>query len=199
MARAAGCSGTGCLGGRGRGPIRKFWRGWRSTQRSLEEALRGSRVTAGGEQKINRSAGGIDGAVQVYPSCPSPERRSHPPARSRWWASAPGGIVVQFGRVALNPTPDSGVAGGDAPLGEEFLDVPIGQGESQMPATAQVMMAGSKWRHLNKDGRDSHTNASYQGRVRPFPPLQHFLERRKPDLRVLKTGTSSLTDSAAPG
>ena len=35
----------------------------RSTQGFLEEALGGSRVTVGGEQKINRSAGGIDGDV----------------------------------------------------------------------------------------------------------------------------------------
>ena len=41
------------------------------------------------------------------------------------------------------------------------------------------MMAGSEWRHLNKDGRALHTKASYQGResryssfaTLPFYPL----------------------------
>jgi hypothetical protein len=42
--------------------------------------------------------------------------------------------IVQFGHVAPDPTPDGSVVGGDAPLGEEFLDATIGQGESQMPA-----------------------------------------------------------------
>jgi hypothetical protein len=37
------------------------------------------------------------------------------------------------------------------------------------------MMAGSKWRHLNKGGRGLHTKASYQGRASPLPALQHFL------------------------
>ena len=39
-----------------------------------------------------------------------------------------------MGRVTLDPTPDSGVVGGEAPLREEFLDVPIGKGEPQVPA-----------------------------------------------------------------
>jgi hypothetical protein len=57
----------------------------------------------------------------------------HPPGAAGG-LQLPAALFVQFGRVALNPTPDSGVVGGDAPLGEEFLDVPIGQGESQIPA-----------------------------------------------------------------
>ena len=44
--------------------------------------------------------------------------------RHRWFNSG----------ASLNPTPDGGVVGGDAPLAEEFLDVAIGKGESQIPA-----------------------------------------------------------------
>jgi len=73
----------------------------RSTQGSLEEALRGSRVTVGGEQKIDRSAGGIDGTVQVNPLALHPNvGLIHPPG-------AIGGLqfaatsFVQFGPVAL--------------------------------------------------------------------------------------------------
>lgn len=40
--------------------------------------------------------------------------------------------------------------------------------------TAQVMMDGLKWRHLNMGGRGLHTRASYQRRVSPIPALQHF-------------------------
>jgi hypothetical protein len=57
----------------------------------------------------------------------------HPPGAANGLL-LPAASFVQFGRVALNPTPDSGVVGGDAPLREEFLDVPIGQGKSQIPA-----------------------------------------------------------------
>ena len=42
--------------------------------------------------------------------------------------------------------------------------------------TAQVMMDGSKWRHLNKGGRGLRTKASCQDRVSPIPALQHFQE-----------------------
>jgi hypothetical protein len=100
----------------------------------LEEALGGSRVTGDAEQKINRSAGAIDAVERVNPLGLHPKvGLIHPP-------EAVGGLqfraasIVQFGRVALDPTPDGGVVGRDAPLGEEFLDATIGQGESQMPA-----------------------------------------------------------------
>jgi len=106
----------------------------RSTQGFLEEALGGSRVTAGGDQKINRSACGIDGAVQANPLA------LHPNVGLIHSPGAVGGLqfpapsLVQFGRVAPNPTPDGGVVGGEAPLGEEFLDVAIGKGKSQTSA-----------------------------------------------------------------
>jgi DNA-binding transcriptional MerR regulator len=48
-------------------------RGWPGARKALlKEALRGSRITVGGEQKINRSAGGIDGTVQVNPLALNP-------------------------------------------------------------------------------------------------------------------------------
>src|SRR5437879_6818048 len=48
------------------------------------------------------------------------------------------------------------------------------KGESKYQPIAQVMMAGSKCRHLNKGGLGLHTKASYQGRASPLPDLQHF-------------------------
>src|SRR4029077_20492983 len=56
--------------------------------------------------------------------------------------------------------------------------------------TAQVMMAGSKWRHLNKGGLGLHTKASYQRPASP-PDLQHF--------RSPFTGKLSARPAGKPG
>ncbi len=106
----------------------------RNTRVVLEEARRSSRVTVSGQQKIDGGACGIDGAVQTSPLALNPNvRLIHPPgAVGR--LQLPAAALVQLGRVILDPTPDSGVVGGEAPLREEFLDVPIGTGESQVPA-----------------------------------------------------------------
>jgi hypothetical protein len=44
---------------------------------------------------------------------------------------------LQFGRVALHPPPQGDVIHGDAALGEQFLDVPVREGEAQVPADGQ--------------------------------------------------------------
>ena len=69
--------------------------------------LAGTRVTVGGEQKINRSARWNRRRGTSKPTCPSPERRSHPRARSHWWASVPGGIVCSIRAPSLAGTVSS--------------------------------------------------------------------------------------------
>src|SRR5207247_53002 len=98
-----------------------------------------------------------------------PELRSHPRARSHWWASVPGGIVCSIRTRSLNPTPDAAVVGGDAPLGEKCLDVPLGKGESQIPAHRTGNDGRFEVPHFNKGGLGLHTKASYQGRASPLP------------------------------
>jgi hypothetical protein len=48
-------------------------------------------------------------------------------------SAEPGGIGEQ-GREALHPAVDGDVIDLDAALGEQFLNVPVGQAEAQVPA-----------------------------------------------------------------
>jgi hypothetical protein len=41
--------------------------------------------------------------------------------------------LLQFRGVTLHPLPEGDVIHGDAALGEQFLDVPVRQGETQVP------------------------------------------------------------------
>src|SRR5262249_58439049 len=45
----------------------------------------------------------------------------------------PAATLVELRRVALDPPPDRGVVRSKAPLNQKFLDVPIRQGEPQIP------------------------------------------------------------------
>jgi len=58
-----------------------------------------------------------------------------------------------------------------SPLDEKFFDPPIGEGKSQYHPIAQVITAGSKWRHLNNGGRDLGMPAAYQTVLDPLPQL----------------------------
>ena len=91
--------------------------------------------------------------------------------------------LFKFGRVALNPTPDVAVVGGDAPLGEECLDVPIGKGESQIPAHR----TGNDGRFEVPPFEQGWSGFAHQGILsgpsRPLPDLQHFQKADELDLR----------------
>src|SRR5215471_11896027 len=104
----------------------------RSKQGVPEEALSGSGIPPGGKQEIDRSTGRVDGPVQVGPLAFHPNvSLIHPPG-------AIGGLqllattLIQFRRIALDPSPDGSVVGSQAALGEKFLDVPIGERKSQI-------------------------------------------------------------------
>ena len=82
-----------------------------SLQGSLEEALGGSRVTVRGEQKINAGAAGIDRAVQIGPfAFYADVGLIHPPGTVGGLQLA-ATTLLEFGGVALHPTPDRGVVG----------------------------------------------------------------------------------------
>jgi len=74
----------------------------RSTQRSLEPASRWAE-----SRKSIAVPGGIRRRGTSKPTCPSPERRFHPRARSHWWASVPGGIVCSIRAPSLARTVSS--------------------------------------------------------------------------------------------
>jgi hypothetical protein len=108
------------------------------------------------------------------PTWPSPERRSHPPARSGWWASVPGGVDCPIRARGTGPNARWWWDGGDAPLGEEFLDVTIGQRESQIPAHR----TGNDSRFEVAPFEQGWAGFAHQGIIsgtrQPLPALQHF-------------------------
>jgi hypothetical protein len=103
----------------------------------LEEKLGGRRITAGGQQEINRRASGIHGTLQLSPLTIHPN-------------------------VSLIHLPGFLVAGDNAySVRVHWTDR---EQNRRYHPTAQVTTAGSKWRHLNKGGRNVRTSPQ-QGRV----------------------------------
>ena len=109
-------------------------------------------------------------------TCPSPERRSHPPARSRWWASVGAGIVCLIRARSTEPNARwGGVVRRDAPLSEEFLDIPIGKGETQVPAHRTRNDARFVVAPFEQGGPGFAHQGIISGPRHPlFPALQHF-------------------------
>ena len=64
----------------------------RSLQGFLEELLGRSRISLSGKPEADRSAGGIDGTIQVPPAPTLANVRFVDPPRSRWLVSIPAGI-----------------------------------------------------------------------------------------------------------
>jgi hypothetical protein len=86
------------------------------------------------KKRLAAAASRVDGSVQVGPLAFHPNvSLIHPPG-------AIGGLqllattLIQFGRIAPDPSPDGGVVGWQAALGEKFLDVTIGERKSQIPS-----------------------------------------------------------------
>ena len=53
--------------------------------------------------------------------------------RPQFWAAAP----VQFGSIALHPTPDGDVVDGKISLGHEFFQIPEAESKPKIPADTQ--------------------------------------------------------------
>ena len=65
-------------------------------------------------------------AIQISPPALHPNvGLIHPPG-TVCGLQFPAAAFVKLGRIALDPTPDGGVVGGQASFGEKFLDVTIG-------------------------------------------------------------------------
>ena len=77
----------------------------RSLQGFLEELLCRSRVSLSGEPEVDRGAGGIDGTIQVPPAPTLANVRFVDPPGAVGWFQFPPASLVQFGCVALHPTP----------------------------------------------------------------------------------------------
>jgi len=105
-------------------------------QRFLEETLGRSRVPASGEQEIDGGSSGVDGSVEVGPLALHPNVGPIHPPGAVGRLQFPAAALVQFGSIALDPTPDGGVVGGEAPLREEFLDIRV-MGHNLCPLSGQ--------------------------------------------------------------
>src|SRR5260221_8380805 len=97
----------------------------RILQGSLEKLLGRCRVSSREKPEVDRGAGGIDGTVQVAPVPPLANVRFVAPPRAVVWFQFPPASLVQFGCVALHPTPYGGVISRQSSFHEQFLNVSI--------------------------------------------------------------------------
>jgi hypothetical protein len=95
------------------------------------------RVTSGGDNHVDDLPELVDGAVQVPPPAGDLHiRLVHLPAVTDGVPARPGGIGEQ-GREPLDPPVDGDMVDLNAPFGEQFLDVAVGQAEAQIPANRE--------------------------------------------------------------
>src|SRR5829696_4911290 len=109
----------------------------RSAHGVLEEPAGSPPVTLGGDEHVDDLAELIDRSVHI----PPPAGDLHiglvgPPAVANGVPAWAGGLGQQ-GREPLHPPVDGDVVDLDTPLGEQFLDVAVGQAEAQVPAHRQ--------------------------------------------------------------
>jgi hypothetical protein len=96
-----------------------------------------SRVTSGGDEHVDDLPELVDAAVQVSPPAGDLHiRLVHQPAVTDGVPARPGGIGEQ-GREPLDPPVDGDMVDLNAPFGEQFLDVAVGQAEAQIPANRE--------------------------------------------------------------
>ena len=105
----------------------------RSIQSVLEKAFGGNSITPGGKQEIDRGTGRVDGPIQIGPLALHPNVSLIDPPGAIGGFQFPTTTLVQFGRIALDPSPDAGVVSWQASLGEKLLDVTIRERKSQVP------------------------------------------------------------------
>ena len=76
----------------------------------------------------------VDGAVQVTPlALHTDVGFIHSPEKV-WSVSGDGAPEAEFGCKSLNPAPDRGMIDLQAPFGQQFLDIPVGQAEARIPS-----------------------------------------------------------------
>jgi hypothetical protein len=103
-------------------------------QRPGEEPPGRVQVTALGQQHVNDLAVLVDRPVQTRPPASDLDVRliGEPPVTG-YVAARPGGLDELY-RESLHPSVDGDVIDGDAALGQQFLDVPVGQAVAQVLA-----------------------------------------------------------------
>src|SRR5215472_224281 len=105
----------------------------RCPQGFLEELLGSSRVSLLGKPEVDRSTGGIDSTIQVPPDPALANVRFVDPPGAVGRFQFPPASLVHLGCVALHPTPYGRVISPETSFDEQFLDVPIGKREPQIP------------------------------------------------------------------
>jgi len=109
----------------------------RRADRPLEEPTSGRRIPPHGEEHIDDLAELIDRSIHIPPAAGDLHvGLIHPPAISHGMPARAGGFGQQ-GREPLHPPVDSDVVDIDPALGEQLLNVAVGQTEAQVPADRQ--------------------------------------------------------------
>jgi len=118
-----------CLGGRDLGHV----------DRSLEEPMGRLRVALWRDQHVDDLPEPVDRAVDVAPPAGDLHiRLVHGPAISHAMPAGPGGLGQQR-REAQHPPVDGDVVGLDPTLGEELLEVAVGQAKRRYQRTASTI------------------------------------------------------------
>jgi hypothetical protein len=101
---------------------------------ALEEPVSGARVATCGDEHVDDLAELVDRPVDVAPRAGRPDvGLVHEPAVADGVSAGPGRLGQQR-REPLDPPVDRSVIDLNAPLGEQLLDVVVGQPEVEVPA-----------------------------------------------------------------
>jgi hypothetical protein len=100
------------------------------TDRPLEEPTSGRCIPPWGGEHVDDLADLVDRSIHIPPAAGDLHvGLIHPPAVSHGMPAGPGGLGQQ-GREPLHPPVDGDVVDLDPALGEQFLDIAIGQAEA---------------------------------------------------------------------
>ena len=153
-------------------------------------------VTPRGEVHINDLPGLVDRSVHVPPS-PGDFHIGlvHEPATAHSVPARAGGLGQQR-REPLYPAVDGDVISLDATLGEEFLDVAVGQAEAQVPADRQDDHVGGEAEAGEggpRGGSRTRAAGSHSGSLAAWtrsPPMQQCRQGQEPRSPATQHGGS---------
>ena len=103
------------------------------TERLAEQPFGRCRIAQRRQQEVDRGAAGIDRSIQIAPPPVHADVSPITPPRFIGRLEMAAQPLVRFWTVALNPTPDGGVAGLQAALHQQFLDIAQGKRIPQVP------------------------------------------------------------------
>jgi hypothetical protein len=165
-------------------------------QRAGEEPAGRGGVALLGQQHVDDLPVLVDGSVQVSPPAGDLDVGliDEPPVPGSV-PQRPGGVGEQRCE-SLQPPVDGDVVDVDAALGQQLLDVSIGESVAEIPADGDRDHLGWEPEPGKRGPLDSGTGGSTT--MHP-PPSQPGPDRRRPDRRTQQTRSSSANSNTAFG